>query len=51
VFGYYPVLKERAEQRGGSLSGGEQRMLAISRALTARPKAMPLDEPSHGPSW
>jgi branched-chain amino acid transport system ATP-binding protein len=48
VFGYFPVLKERAEQRAGSLSGGEQQMLAISRALIARPKLMLLDEPSLG---
>jgi branched-chain amino acid transport system ATP-binding protein len=48
VFGYFPVLKQRAEQRAGSLSGGEQQMLAISRALMARPKVMLLDEPSLG---
>ena len=48
VFGYFPVLKERAEQRAASLSGGEQQMLAISRALIARPKVMLLDEPSLG---
>jgi branched-chain amino acid transport system ATP-binding protein len=48
VFGYFPVLKERADQRAGSLSGGEQQMLAISRALMARPKVMLLDEPSLG---
>jgi branched-chain amino acid transport system ATP-binding protein len=48
VFGYFPVLKERAQQRAGSLSGGEQQMLAISRALMARPKVMLLDEPSLG---
>ncbi|HZQ00482.1 MAG TPA: ABC transporter ATP-binding protein [Reyranella sp.] len=48
VFGYFPVLKERAEQRAGSLSGGEQQMLSISRALMARPKVMLLDEPSLG---
>src|SRR6185436_7285384 len=48
VFGYFPVLRERAEQRAGSLSGGEQQMLAISRALMARPKMMLLDEPSLG---
>jgi len=48
VFGYFPVLKQRADQRAGSLSGGEQQMLAISRALMARPKVMLLDEPSLG---
>jgi branched-chain amino acid transport system ATP-binding protein len=48
VFGYFPVLKARAEQRAGSLSGGEQQMLAISRALMARPQVMLLDEPSLG---
>ena len=48
VHGYFPVLKARAQQRAGSLSGGEQQMLAISRALMARPKMMLLDEPSLG---
>ena len=48
VYDYFPVLKSRAEQRAGSLSGGEQQMLAISRALMARPKMMLLDEPSLG---
>src|SRR5436190_5631451 len=48
VFGYFPVLKARSGQVAGSLSGGEQQMLAISRALMARPTMMLLDEPSLG---
>jgi branched-chain amino acid transport system ATP-binding protein len=48
VFTLFPVLKERLVQRAGSLSGGEQQMLAIGRALMSRPKLILLDEPSMG---
>lgn len=48
VFGLFPRLKERFDQRGGTMSGGEQQMLAIGRALMSKPKMLFLDEPSLG---
>ncbi len=48
VYSLFPILKERTKQKAGSLSGGEQQMLTIARALMTRPKLIMLDEPSQG---
>ncbi|MGG0656045.1 ABC transporter ATP-binding protein [Rummeliibacillus pycnus] len=48
AFNYFPILKERLDQKGGTMSGGEQQMLAIGRALMMKPELLMLDEPSMG---
>ncbi|MET4575987.1 ABC transporter ATP-binding protein [Ottowia thiooxydans] len=48
IYGYFPILKKRHRQQAGTLSGGEQQMLAVGRVLMAKPKLLLLDEPSFG---